>query len=284
VNRCFTDPLWEQLSILRQARAHLLASEPDIDSGHFSKLRQLLGLACKDHYSLAEIDRIFTMNGCEDSWLVVVNTEKSERMNRVFGWFAGIASNAYPSQQVEIVLGTATDVLARMPHTDENSIRIRQTIADLRQSVSSSRVGETPEAIIRLSLEQLDPRVAAAAGSLLASRHYAPAVLSAFASLEAAIKEKSDEKDLDTTRLAQRVFSPDNPILRCSHHRGEQQGFMFLFAGAMLAVRNPRAHHKGEPLRDDVDSALEWLAFASALFRELDRAELAVDGVNSDED
>jgi hypothetical protein len=44
---------------------------------------------------------------------------------------------------------------------------------------------------------------------------------------------------------------------------------MFLFAGAMLALRNPRAH---ELMKDDPEQALEYIAFLSMLAKSLDRA------------
>ncbi len=47
---------------------------------------------------------------------------------------------------------------------------------------------------------------------------------------------------------------------------------MFLYSGAMLALRNPRAH---ELIEDDPDMALEYIAFISLLAKSLDKAERA---------
>jgi hypothetical protein len=44
---------------------------------------------------------------------------------------------------------------------------------------------------------------------------------------------------------------------------------MFLYAGAMLALRNPRAH---ELIQDDPKQALEYIGFLSLLAKLLDRA------------
>ncbi|MGD9502271.1 MAG: TIGR02391 family protein [Methyloceanibacter sp.] len=52
----------------------------------------------------------------------------------------------------------------------------------------------------------------------------------------------------------------------------EQEGFMFLFAGGMLAIRDPRAHKTG--LTDDPDTCLDHLSLASMLLRRLDEAGL----------
>ena len=45
---------------------------------------------------------------------------------------------------------------------------------------------------------------------------------------------------------------------------------MFLYAGAMLAFRNPRAHGL---IQDAAESAVDYLAFLSLLAKMLDRAE-----------
>jgi hypothetical protein len=45
---------------------------------------------------------------------------------------------------------------------------------------------------------------------------------------------------------------------------------MFLYSGAMLALRNPRAHGLVE---DHPERAVEYIAFVSMLARALDRAK-----------
>ena len=56
-----------------------------------------------------------------------------------------------------------------------------------------------------------------------------------------------------------------------------QKGFeaslkMFLYPGAMLAFRNPRAH---ETVEDNPEKALEYIAFLSLLAKSLDKAKRA---------
>jgi uncharacterized protein (TIGR02391 family) len=73
------------------------------------------------------------------------------------------------------------------------------------------------------------------------------------------------------------VFSAKNPILKFNDgtndsEKSEQQGMMHLFAGAMLAFRNPRAH---EIVTDDPENALEILSFLSFLAKAADRAKKA---------
>jgi uncharacterized protein (TIGR02391 family) len=51
----------------------------------------------------------------------------------------------------------------------------------------------------------------------------------------------------------------------------EQKGFAFIFKGAMLGVRDPKAHAPFEDLEER--RALDYLALASLLMRRLDDAE-----------
>jgi uncharacterized protein (TIGR02391 family) len=86
------------------------------------------------------------------------------------------------------------------------------------------------------------------------------------------VQAKSGSKK-DGTALMQSIFSPRNPVLlfnamQSRTDEDEQQGMMFLFCGAILAIRNPRAHAR---IVDEEDRALEYLAFLSFLANRLDR-------------
>ncbi|MGD1928794.1 MAG: TIGR02391 family protein [Leptolyngbyaceae cyanobacterium] len=60
-----------------------------------------------------------------------------------------------------------------------------------------------------------------------------------------------------------------NPMLTGSQ-QDEQKGFQFLFAGSILAIRNPRGHEHS--LMDDPDDCLDHLSLASLLLRRLAEA------------
>ncbi len=71
------------------------------------------------------------------------------------------------------------------------------------------------------------------------------------------------------------VFSPKNPVLRFNElsdqtDRDEQQGYMMLFSGAVMGLRNPRAH---KFIQDDPERALEFIAFISLLAKLLNQAK-----------
>lgn len=52
--------------------------------------------------------------------------------------------------------------------------------------------------------------------------------------------------------------------------KDEQKGYQFLFAGAILAIRNPRAHDV--LVKDDLDLCLDHLCLASFLLRKIEVA------------
>jgi uncharacterized protein (TIGR02391 family) len=125
------------------------------------------------------------------------------------------------------------------------------------------------------SLAHLHLTIQQAAGSLYATGHYRQALLDAYIAVDTAVREKSQLTG-SGTRLMELAFSPGNPVLRIGASPDEQQGFMALFRGAMLAIRNPKAHSLNGT--HDAQRALEWLSFASVLLRNLDEAVLQQPG------
>lgn len=158
----------------------------------------------------------------------------------------------------------------------ERAISTLQTIIDLFQE----RTGETEdssELSATRSFGSLDlhPEIKSAVGQLFADGHYSNAIEDACKVLDGCVRLRSGKCDLSGTDLMTTVFSPKNPILRFNDlasesDRSEQQGLMHLYAGAMLAFRNPRAH---ELIKDDAEYALEAISFLRMLAKTLDRAK-----------
>lgn len=123
-----------------------------------------------------------------------------------------------------------------------------------------------------ITIANLHITIQQAAAQLFADGHYRQALLEAYIAVDTAVREKSHLTG-SGTRLMETAFSPGNPVLKIGDSPDEQQGFLALFRGAMLAIRNPKAHSlKGT---HDAQRALEWLSFASVLLRNLDEATLA---------
>lgn len=137
--------------------------------------------------------------------------------------------------------------------------------------------GDTPAARAGRAFGDLDlhPEIARACTKLFEDGHYAQAVENGCKVLDMLVKMRSMRSDPSGTELMQLVFSPKAPILKYNDQtneseRSEQQGMMFLFAGAMLALRNPRAHGL---VQDHPENAVEYLSFLSMLAKSLDRTK-----------
>jgi len=91
-------------------------------------------------------------------------------------------------------------------------------------------------------------------------------VFEAFKAVNNFVKEKSGREDLDGKDLMAQVFNEMSPTIRLSElktksEKDEQEGFKFLFMGAMVGIRNPKAHEiEGQK---DLYQALEYLLYAS---------------------
>jgi uncharacterized protein (TIGR02391 family) len=120
----------------------------------------------------------------------------------------------------------------------------------------------------------LHPDIARQVGTLFQDGHHAEAVEKAVKALNALVRMRS-ELELDGTALMERAFSPKNPILAFNglsdpSDQDEQRGFMALFVGAVMGLRNPRAHRI---TKDSPERALEFIAFISLLAKLLDEAK-----------
>lgn len=120
-----------------------------------------------------------------------------------------------------------------------------------------------------LTISHLHSEVQRIAGSLVNDGHYRQAITDTFIGLDNYVEKASGLTEKGTT-LMQKAFSTNNPILLLSNESEEQTGFMMLFTGAMKAIRNQYAHSLVNP--KDEDETLEWLGFASGLFRLVDKS------------
>ena len=134
-------------------------------------------------------------------------------------------------------------------------------------NAAGSAPGPAPD-----DLRKLHSVVQDAASPLFVHGHYGSAVLEACKAFNSQVQAKSGRRDLDGVSLMQTVFSSKQPLVKVSDHADEVLGFQFLFAGAMLAIRNPHAHKQ---ISLDRQTAFEWLCFVSALLRVLDGASVA---------
>lgn len=127
----------------------------------------------------------------------------------------------------------------------------------------------------RLTFENLHPAVQAAAGELFADGHFENSVAEAFKSIEVRVRRLTALSKSGAALMGD-AFRVDGSVLDVAGHDGrsgedERDGFLHLFRGAMIGIRNPGAHELFKP--SDPQQALEYLGFASLLHRRIDAAE-----------
>lgn len=171
------------------------------------------------------------------------------------------------------------DVLKEMrERAEKQDIQPRESvIADTKSTKHLIEHQETIESPLQLfDALQLHPRIIRASKSLFSSGHYAEAIFAAFKAVNNFTKKKTGQS-LDGKDLMAKVFNESKPIIKINKlknrsERDEQEGFRFLFMGAMVGIRNPKAHDNTQQI--DYHKALEYLAFASLLMRRATEGKL----------
>ncbi len=123
----------------------------------------------------------------------------------------------------------------------------------------------------------INPVIRDVAKSRFDSGHRADAVEAAFKEINSRVKEfvrQRTGEELDGAALMNHAFSPSKPIiilddLETEDGKNIQQGYMQMFAGSMIGVRNPKAHANTEIEKEE---AISWLHLASNLFNKFEFA------------
>ena len=125
---------------------------------------------------------------------------------------------------------------------------------------------------------QFHPKVIEASKSLFETGNYASAILEAFKAVNIFVKAKSglfpnELRGINDKKLMAKVFNEKAPLIELNElvsdtDVNEQEGFKFLFMGAMEGIRNPKA--KGNIIQKDPFITLEYLGFASLLLKRIE--------------
>jgi uncharacterized protein (TIGR02391 family) len=156
-------------------------------------------------------------------------------------------------------------------------VKLTSLIETLEEKIEETP--EEPSVRVKRTFREsnIHSEIIKAIGKLFEDGHYANAIEDACKILEMFVQMRSMRPDLSGTDLMMKVFSPNNPILKFNDLKNEtdlseQQGMMFLYAGAISAFRNPRAH--GIKV-DEPENALDIILFISLLLKSLDTTERA---------
>lgn len=157
---------------------------------------------------------------------------------------------------------------------DQAVTKVQTVIGLFEERLNDGESSPVDRALRAIGDLDIHPEIRRAVESLFKSGHYSNAVEDACKALDALVKIRSGLYDMSGTPLMLKAFSVNKPILRFNvghteSEKSEQEGMMHLYAGVMLAFRNPRAH---EIIKDDPEKALEAISFVSFLAKSLDNA------------
>lgn len=141
--------------------------------------------------------------------------------------------------------------------------------------VREQKEQELPEQHLHpFDIRSIHPKLPEDVKKLFDDGHFAQATFEAFKFID---KEVQRHSKLNETgqKLMMQAFSEKTPVIKLTNISNdseidEQKGYQFLFAGSVLAIRNPRGHEYG--IKDDIDSCLDHLSLASILVRRLEQA------------
>lgn len=123
--------------------------------------------------------------------------------------------------------------------------------------------------------DNIHPQIISVAKGRFDDIYYADAVEAAFKEVNTRVKriyKNRTSVEKDGAKLMQAAFSVQNPIIKLGDISTEtgtnvQQGYMEMFVGAMIGIRNPKAHSNQTLSKAD---AIRKLHFASMLMYKLD--------------
>lgn len=145
-----------------------------------------------------------------------------------------------------------------------------------RAGLLTSRREEEQLTLHPLDARNIHPNLPAKVRTLFDDGYYAEATFEAYKYVDKIVQTLSSVNETGM-KLMMKAFDEASPILKLTalssaSEIDEQKGFRFLFAGAVMAVRNPRGHEVN--MQDDPDTCLDHLALASLLLRRLEQSGL----------
>lgn len=128
----------------------------------------------------------------------------------------------------------------------------------------------------------IDSRVKAVAFDRFLNGFLSDAVESAFKEINFQLKKRVKEithREYDGKKLAEHAFSVDNPVLIVEDITSEsgkniQIGYMMIFSGAVMGIRNPKAH---ENISITKEEAINHLFIANYLVSKLSNCKVNMD-------
>lgn len=215
--------------------------------------------------------------------------EINEKKDKVIEWIERLRKTADELQKIIYAEGMSNTVKSKMK-IHINSLRLSETCIDnslmgfysLSKAIfteysiwemrKSRYKGGVEEIYRRL---ELHPRIRKVSETLFQNGAYRNAILDSFIEIEKMTREKSGVEKTGASLFAD-AFNPDRPILRLNslrnrNEKDEQEGFMHIFRGASIGIRNPKAHDTF--IQKDPYRTVEYLCLASLLAKRIDESQ-----------
>jgi uncharacterized protein (TIGR02391 family) len=123
-------------------------------------------------------------------------------------------------------------------------------------------------------IRDIHPALPGVVRKLFDNAHYSQATFEACKFLDNEVRRHANVEKTGKALMMDALKETLPPIrlnaLTTETDRNEQEGYKFLFAGTMIAIRNPRGHQHA--LRDDVGTCLDHLSLVSHLLRRMEQA------------
>lgn len=121
----------------------------------------------------------------------------------------------------------------------------------------------------------IHPKVDSVSKRLYDDGHYSQSTFEAYKLLDKEVQRISGVTK-SGVKLMMQVFNEQSPLvvfsdINTESGKDEQEGYKFIFAGAMFAIRNPRGHEHS--FEESPNQCLDHLSLASMLLRRLEAAK-----------
>lgn len=223
----------------------------------------------------------------------------TQRIKTVYGWLQRLASlpnwQAMPVSHMDIIniknglIHISQDIEKDFPFfskelfAQKDALFIGWGTFDLIVFGQVTEILKTLQSIKKpiqdVHWELIHPLVTKASQKLFADEHYSNAACDAFIEINDRVKKIykahcPDAVELDGQALMNKVFADKDPVLKVCDlsdetGRNMQLGTRFMLAGAMSALRNPKAHANIDLEKED---AMRRITFASLLMYKIDDA------------
>jgi uncharacterized protein (TIGR02391 family) len=142
-----------------------------------------------------------------------------------------------------------------------------------RQEPATQPAAETPS-LHPFDSRNIHPALPAKVRELFDDGYYPEATFEAFKYLDKTVEKHSGMTETGKD-LMMKAFKEESPKIKLTplitvSDKNEQEGYKFIFAGGVIAIRNPRGHEHS--VVDNPDLCLDHLSFVSMLLRRLELA------------